>query len=80
LQNENGEEYKLEFEDNSKKCLSDACTDQLLATPFADNLIYVAMNLSAACYPSKVLHPLTNEEIEGVEVIPASQLKATSKK
>lgn len=80
LEDENGEPYKLEFEDKEKKELSDKCVDELLATPLSDNLQFTARELSRACYPDKVLHPLTLQPIDGVEVIPASKLKGTKKK
>ena len=80
LEDENGEPYKLEFEDKDQKCLTDKCVDELLATPLSDNLQFSARELSKACYPDKVLHPLTLQPIKGVEVIPASKLKGTKKK
>ena len=75
-----GKPYEVEYEGPDKKCLSDKCVDELLATPISDNLIFAAHKLSEACYPDKILHPLTGQPMEGVEVIPADQLKGTKKK
>lgn len=77
---EEGKPYELQFEDKQKKELTDECVDMLLATELSDNIQYTARELSKACYPSQVLHPLNNQPIEGIEVIPASQLKGTKKK
>lgn len=80
LEDTDGNPYKLVFEDKEKTELTDECVDMLLATPFSDNLQFCARELSKACYPDKILHPLTNKPLEGVEVIPASELKGTKKK
>jgi len=80
LEDVDGKPYALDFEDKEKRSLTDKCVDELLATPLSDNLQFSARELSRACYPDKVLHPLTGQPIEGVEVIPASQLKGTKKK
>ena len=79
LFNPDGTGYKLEFEKEGK-ALSDKCTDELLATPFSDNLIWVARKLTDACYPKVILHPLTNKPIKGIKVIPADKMKGTKKK
>lgn len=82
LEDTEGNSYKLKFEagPSTMQALTDECVDELLATSFSDNLIYTARDLSKAVYPSKVLHPLTQEPLEGIEVIPAAQLKGTKKK
>lgn len=80
LQATDGTPYKLQFVGKEQKELTDECVDQLLATPLSDNLQFTARELSKACYPDKVIHPLTGQPIEGVEVVPASQLKGTKKK
>lgn len=80
LEDEDGKPYQLEFEDKEKTVLTDKCVDELLATPISDNLQFAARELSRACYPDKILHPLTNLPMEGVEIIPAKQLKGTKKK
>jgi len=80
LEDIDGNPYKLKFADKEKTELTDECVDELLATPLSDNLQFAARELSKACYPTEVLHPLTNKKIQGVEVVSASQLKGTKKK
>lgn len=75
-----GSTYKLEFETPDKKALTDKCVDELLSTEISDHIIYAAHGLSKARYPDVVLHPLTNLPLQGVEVIPSSELKGTKKK
>jgi hypothetical protein len=75
LEDEDGKPYKLEFEDVDNKVLTDACVDALLATPFNDNLQYVAHRLSLSTLPTEIIHPLTLQKIEGVEVIPVDGIK-----
>ena len=72
--------YKLEFENKEKTCLTDKCTDELLATPFSDRLQFCARELSNACYPTQVLHPITGTPLAGIEIVPAKELKGARKK
>ena len=80
IHDEEGKAYKLKFEDRERTALTDACTDELLATEISDNLIYTARELSQARFPNKLLHPLTKQPLEGVEVIPAKDLGGPVKK
>jgi len=80
LTDEKGAAYKLQFEDAQKTELKDDCVDELLATVLSDNLQYSARVLSESVMPSQIQHPLTGEKLEGVEVIPPSELGGTSKK
>jgi hypothetical protein len=80
MENLDGEPYKLEFETPQKECLTDKCTDELLAAPFSDNLQWTARELSKASYPSEVIHPLTGKPIEGIQVVSAQEMKGTKKK
>ena len=80
ITDEEGKPYKLEFESNSEDALTDKCADELLAVSFSDKLIFAAQNLSLACYPTEVLHPITNRPIKGIEIVPASEMKGTTKK
>lgn len=70
LTSEDGKPYKLTFEDDAKKALTEICVDELLATPISNELQYTAHNLSRSVLPSEILHPLTLTKIEGVDVIP----------
>lgn len=74
-----GKPYELAFEGPDKKALSDECVDEILATPLSDKLIFSARELSKASYPNKVLHPVTQEPIEGIEVIPAHKAAGQKK-
>ncbi len=80
LHNVDGTMYKLKFEDREKSKLTEECTEELLATSFSDEIIFIARELSEAVYPTKILHPLTKVPLKDIEVVPASKLKATTKK
>ncbi len=80
LTDENGNTYALKFEDAKKTELTDDCVDELLATVLSDNLQYSARALSGSVMPTEIVHPLTQKKIEGVEVIPPSELKGVTKK
>lgn len=70
-----GKPYQLQFDDVDNKVLTDACVDELLATPFNDNLQYVAHRLSLSTLPTEIIHPLTLKKIEGVDVMPVDGIK-----
>jgi hypothetical protein len=61
-----GEDYKLEFEPCGKK-LTDDCVSEIFNIPVRDKMM-------AACWqllnevPDKIIHPVTNEEMEGVSL------------
>lgn len=69
LESEDGKPYPLEFEDGDKKALSDKCINELLATPVTDGLQFAARSLSEACYPEKILHPVTRQPLPGISVV-----------
>jgi len=80
IKGEDGKPYKLKFEDNKKLAITDMCVDELLATPLSDRLQFAAHRLSASTFPDKILHPIAGTEIEGIEVIPAHEIKGVKKK
>jgi len=80
LVNEEGNEYKLKFDDKQKRTLTDECVDELLATALSDNLQFTARELSQSVIPKEIKHPLTGAKLEGVEVIPAAASGGTEKK
>lgn len=80
LENVDGTPYELAFENSRKEALTDACVDELLATSFSDLLLFSAQKLTEACFPDKILHPVTGQPLEGVEVIKPEELKGTKKK
>lgn len=65
--------YKLEFEEGLDE-LTDKCVNELLALPFNDSILYMARDLSAQV-PKEIVHPVTGEAIEGIEIIPPEKLK-----
>lgn len=66
--NKDGSPYVLKFEDDKKEALTDECTDEILALPFHDKLIFSSKELINSI-PSKIVHPLTGQPLEGVEII-----------
>lgn len=74
-----GEEYKLEFEDETKEALSDDTVDALLMVPFSDNLIFAAREMIEGV-PNKITHPLTGATLENVEVISPQEMAVIEKK
>ena len=78
IEDENGKPYKLRFEEDGS--LEDDCVDELLGTLVSDQLQYAALALSENRYPDKVMHPVLETPIEGVEVIPQEKLKTVKKK
>lgn len=59
-------DYRLEFE-NDTGLLSDDCTQEILNLLVSQSLIYATMGLMSGNH-DKVIDPLTNQPIEGVEM------------
>jgi hypothetical protein len=78
FQNDKGEPYKLEFEKGTPE-LTDKCVDEILSCNISDQIIYAARELGAEI-PDKILHPLTNQPLEGVEIIPPEKLRGSLEK
>lgn len=64
-----GNEYQLEYDDKVNKYLSDKCVNELFASGISEKLTYVANQLSDAMLPKQILHPLTNQPIDGITIL-----------
>lgn len=67
LVNGKEQEYKLEFDADG--LVSDRNLNELFNTPFQDNLVFSANHLSSGI-PDEIIHPLTRQKLEGVEILP----------
>jgi hypothetical protein len=63
-----GKEYKLEFETEEKKALTDKCINELMACKVQTQILYIANNLDGAV-PEEILDPVTGKAIEGIEIV-----------
>ena len=65
-------QYKVQFEDDSKRALSDECVDELLG-------LEQKTELATVCYaflngiPSEIIDPRTKKKLKGVEMLPAEK-------
>ena len=60
------QEYKLTMDDNGE--VSEKNLNELFNTPFSENLVHSALQLSQGI-PDKIVHPITRQAIEGVEIV-----------
>jgi len=77
---EEGNKFTLQFEDALKTMLTDECVDQLLASVVSDGIQFSARCLTHATVPKEIVHPLTGEKMEGIEVISPKELGSLLKK
>lgn len=75
LLNSDGSEWKLEKDEHGNN--SDSSIDALLNTQVSNALIFSA-NAMLEGIPTKIMHPLTGLEIQGVEIIKLSEDKKKS--
>jgi len=60
-------EYTLQFD--AEGLVTDKNLNELFNTPFQDNLVFSANHLSSGI-PDEIIHPLTRQKLEGVEILP----------
>jgi len=58
--------YTLTMDDDG--CVSDTNLNELFNTPFSENLVHSSLQLTQGI-PDEIIHPLTREKLEGVEII-----------
>lgn len=73
LLNSDESKYRLKFECNKKLALTDACVDEILATPLHNDLIYSARCMMDGI-PTEVINPITEKPLEGVKILSPSEL------
>jgi len=78
LEDEDGKPYELKFE-SEDDCLEDECVEELLATEIGSELTFVSSSMdTCARLPDHVLHPMTNQPIPGVKILPDVDSKKKS--